>query len=162
MAEKQIVYLRCNGDGVGDRYLNANPGSDEHPADNPEKVFLGGKTGKGGLWLLTPLGSGNYTIYCLADQDFHDIIFGSNEPRFLDGNTSTGEVKLVYTTDPPFTGTRWHVSVTDDYTTVKCLGAGAAAGSPTWLDGWVDQGSVQLRADEPTGTRWAIEDYVPE
>jgi hypothetical protein len=152
MAEAQITRIRCLADGQGAHFLVGNTDSGV--------VSLGSGNDPGAEWLLKPSGGANeFTVACMAGIDPHDILFGPDEPRFLDGNTFTGEVKLVLTTAPPFSGTRWQVSQGDDATTFHCLGVGGPADAATMLDGWIQQGTVQLRQPLPqfTGIKWALD-----
>jgi hypothetical protein len=154
MPEKQIVRLRCAGDGNGARFLNAVP-------DNSNKVFLSNPTDPGASWVLNPIGNSQYTLFCLGGITGEDILLGSNEPRYLDGNIFTGEVYLSPNIDPPFTGTRWDVSQGPDWTTFRSLGTGGAPEAPRLLDGRLATGTVQLMNSSAfTGTRWDVQAIV--
>lgn len=85
--------------------------------------------------------------------------FDFNEPRYLDGNVFNGQVQMVKSVFPPFSGTRWFVSEGPNSTSFACLGAGGDANSPRMLDGWIEQGTVQLRQplDIFTGIKWSVE-----
>src|SRR2546428_13873592 len=85
-------------------------------------------------------------------------------PRFLDGCTQDGSVRLTRTTDPPFTGTQWAATgVAHNVVMLTCLGdnpgprfRGDVPG-PRFLDGRTQDGSVGLAVSTSppfSGTRW--------
>lgn len=76
-------------------------------------------------------------------------------PRWLDGNTIAGTVRLAPSPDG-LSGARWRVITTDHGDTfLECLGD---VNGPRWLDGNTVAGSVQLapRTSGLSGTRWQV------
>jgi len=102
------------------------------------------------------LGRGDYiTLECLGDKP---------GPRYLDGRTHNGTVGLAPHTNPPYTGTRWHLTTNSRNVRnpnaaghfLECLGEESG---PRWLDGRTDNGDAVLsptRSAPYTGTRWWI------
>src|SRR4030095_2148004 len=84
-------------------------------------------------------------------------------PKFLDGLTDLGAVKLSPRTDGIFTGTHWQCSENPDGTfTLAC--AGAIQGV-RYLDGHTADGTVGLAGDTLppfSGTRWRILEVSPD
>jgi hypothetical protein len=84
-------------------------------------------------------------------------------PKFLDGLTETGGVKLSPQTDGVFTGTHWQCSENPDGTfTLAC--AGAIQGV-RYLDGRTGDGTVGLAGDTLppfSGTQWRVVEVIPD
>ncbi|MFJ4952186.1 hypothetical protein [Streptomyces sp. NPDC088760] len=148
----ELIRLRCEGDGSGKRFLCGNIETGH--------VSLKSGTAVGTKWLMVPTGGTNEFKFLCTEVFIPDFLITStfDQPVYLDGNIFNGEVKLVNTTEPPFTGTRWFKAEGGESTSFTCLGAGGEADAPRLLDGWVGMGTVQLRQAAAifTGTKWTV------
>jgi hypothetical protein len=161
-----IITLKCLGDKPGPRYLDGRTQDGTVGlAPNTNPPFTGTK------WLVEYLnpnaGPDQYWVYNHIFLSCQGT--GPGDARYLDGRTQDGTVGLAPNTNPPFTGTRWHLEYhkdtnPDTYPShagyfLHCEGKEPG---PRWLDGRTQDGTVGLAPDSNTykgytGTRWAID-----
>jgi hypothetical protein len=161
LKNRDYITLECLGDKPGPRYLDGRTHNGTvglAPHTNPP--FTGTR------WRV------HYLKPSADNQEYwiYDHIFlycegtGPGDYRYLDGRTHNGTVGLAPHTNPPYTGTRWHLTTNSRNVQnpnaagyfLECLGEEPG---PRWLDGRTDNGDVVLsptRSAPYTGTRWWI------
>jgi hypothetical protein len=160
-----IITLKCLGDKPGPRYLDGRTQNGTVGlAPNTNPPFTGTKWRVEYLDPSADTNFDNYNHIFLSCQGT-----GPGDARYLDGRTQDGTVGLAPNTNPPFTGTRWHLTYRKDTNPdtypshagyfLECQGKEPG---PRWLDGRTQDGTVGLAPDSNTykgytGTRWAID-----
>jgi hypothetical protein len=146
-----VLVFECLGDIPGPRFLNGLtagiPFGGVQLAATADDVEL-----TGNHWQCSSVGNDVYTLACAGS------IPG---PRYLNGNTVTGEVDLVGDTLEPFSGTRWQIQELDSppegRVFLACQGA-LPDPDHLYLNGETQSGAVDLvpHGGEPfSGTLWA-------
>jgi hypothetical protein len=150
-----IITLKCLGDKPGPRYLDGRTHNGTvglAPHTNPP--YTGTK------WRV------NYVSDYFNYIALHCEGTGPGDARWLDGRTQDRTVGLAPNTNPPYTGTKWHLTTNirnqpnPDFAGYFLYCEGTGPGDARYLDGRTDAGDVVLSptTNNPfTGTRWWID-----
>jgi len=148
------IHLECLGDKPGPRWLDGRTQDGTVGlAPNTQPPYTGT------LWTVSVLSDyfNYYAFYCEGT--------GPGDARLLDGRTQDRTVGLAPNTQPPYTGTKWHLTTNiadqpnPDFAGYFLYCEGTGPGDARWLDGRTDAGDVVLSptTNKPfTGTRWWI------